>query len=69
MSGDLQTAASLRDRAASLATELQPRMQQRMQALRPQIHALCPAIDQLASLQQGVRGSNGQLLNLLQLEQ
>lgn len=68
MSGDLQTAASLRDRATALATELQPRMQRRMQALRPQIQALCPAIDKLASLQQGVRGSNGQRLNLLQLE-
>ena len=67
LSGDLQTAASLRDRASSLATELQPRMQQRLQALRPQIQALCPAIDKLASLQQGVRGSHGQLLNLLQV--
>ena len=69
LSGDLQTAASLRDRGASLATQLQPRMQQRMQALRPQIRALCPAIEKLASLQQGVRGSNGQPLNLLQLGQ
>jgi hypothetical protein len=67
LSGDLQTAADLRDRAASIATDLQPRMQQRMQALRPQIQALCPAIDQLAALQQGLRGSNGQPLNLLQL--
>ncbi|MDQ6646514.1 MAG: YggN family protein [Pseudomonadota bacterium] len=69
LAGDLQAAASLRDRAASLATELQPRMQQRMQALRPQIQALCPAIEKLAALQQGVRGSNGQPLNLLQLRQ
>jgi hypothetical protein len=68
LSGDLQTAASLRDRAASLATQLQPRMEHRMQALRPQIQALCPAIKQLASLQQGVAGSNGQPLNLLQLQ-
>ncbi|MEP7185424.1 MAG: DUF2884 family protein [Rhodanobacter sp.] len=69
LAGDLQTAASLRDRAASLATELQPRMQQRMQALRPQIQALCPAIEKLAALQQGVRGSDGKPLNLLQLVQ
>ncbi len=67
LSGDLQTAASLRDRASALATELQPRLQQRMQALRPQIEALCPAIRRLAGWQQGVRGSNGQALDLLQV--
>ncbi len=69
LSGDLETAASLRDRAADLATRLQPRLQQRMQALRPQIQALCPSIQRLAELQQGVRGSNGQPLNLLQVDQ
>jgi len=69
LNGDLQTAASLRDRATSLATELQPRLQQRMQALRPQIEALCPAIQRLAELQQGVRGSKGRPLNLLQIGQ
>ena len=69
LGGDMDTAASLRDRAADLATELQPRMQRRMQALRPQIEALCPSIQRLAELQQGVRGSNGQPLNLLQLGQ
>lgn len=67
LTGDLQTAAGLRDRASSLATELQPRVQQRMQALRPQIEALCPQLKRMAELQQGVRGSNGQLLNLLQV--
>jgi hypothetical protein len=69
LGGDMDTAARLRDRAADLATELQPRMQRRMQALRPQIEALCPSIRRLAELQQGVRGSNGQPLNLLQLGQ
>lgn len=69
LSGDMQTAASLRDRATSLATEIQPRLQQRMQALRPQIEALCPSIRRLAELQQGVRGSTGQPLDLLQLDQ
>ena len=67
LSGDLQTAATLRDRAADLATELQPRLQARMQVLRPQIEALCPSIQRIASLQQGVRGSDGQPLNLLQV--
>ena len=69
MSGDLQTAASLRDRATDLATQLQPRLQQRMQALRPQIQALCPAIQHLAELQQGVRAGTGQPLNLLHVGQ
>ena len=69
MSGDLQTAASLRDRATNLATQLEPRMRQRMQALRPQIEALCPAIRQLATLQQGVRDSKGRPLDLLQIGQ
>jgi hypothetical protein len=69
LGGDMDTAASLRDRAADLATELQPRLQRRMQALRPQIEALCPSIERLAELQQGVRGSDGQPLNLLQMGQ
>lgn len=69
MSGDLQAAASLRDRAADLATQLRPRLERRMQALRPQIQALCPSIRRLADLQQGVRGGNGQALNLLQIAQ
>jgi len=69
MSGDLQTAANLRDRATVLATQLQPRLERRMQALRPQVEALCPAIDRLAELQQGVRGSNGRPLTLLQIGQ
>jgi DUF2884 family protein len=69
LSGDLEAAASLRDRAADLATALQPRLQQRMQALRPQIQALCPSIQRLAELQQGVRGGDGRPLNLLQMDQ
>lgn len=67
MNGDLQTAADLRDRAANLATQLEPRMRQRMQALRPQIVALCPAIRQLSALQQGVHDGRGRELDLLQL--
>lgn len=69
MSGDMQAAASLRDRASDLATQLRPRLERRMQALRPQIQALCPSIRRLAELQQGVRGANGQPLNLLQIAQ
>lgn len=69
MNGDLQAAADLKDRASTLATQLQPRLQHRMQALRPQIQALCPDIQRLAELQQGLRGSNGRPLNLLQVGQ
>ncbi|MHA6205056.1 DUF2884 family protein [Dyella soli] len=69
MSGDLQAAAGLRDSATDLATQLRPRLEQRMQALTPQIQALCPAVRRLAELQQGIRAGNGQPLNLLQVGQ
>lgn len=65
LAGDLQTAASLRDRATHLATTLEPALRQRMRELRPQIQALCPAIERLADLQEGLRGANGQPLGLL----
>jgi hypothetical protein len=68
MNGDLQAAADLRDRGATLATQLQPRMQQRKQAQRPQIAALCPSIRRLADLQQGVRDGSGRPLRLLQID-
>jgi hypothetical protein len=69
MSGDLQQAATLRDRASNLATGFQPRLQQRLQVLRPDIQALCPDIQRLSELQQGIRASNGRLLNLVQVGQ
>lgn len=68
MNGDLAEAKRLRDQAADLATQLQPRLQRRMQALRPQVLALCPAIRRLADLQQGVRGAGGQPIDLLQVD-
>ena len=69
MSGDLQQAAALRDRAANLADGFEPRLQQRLQVLRPQIQALCPDIQRLAQLQDGIRASNGRRLNLVQVGQ
>lgn len=69
MSGDLQQAATLRDQAASLTSGFQPRLQQRLQVLRPEIQALCPDIQRLAELQQGIRASNGHPLNLVQVGQ
>ncbi|WP_049622226.1 DUF2884 family protein [Frateuria defendens] len=65
--GDLEGAAGLRDRAADLATRLRPRLEQRMQALRPQIQALCPSIRRLAELQEGVRDGSGRPLDLVEL--
>ncbi|HEX5304666.1 MAG TPA: DUF2884 family protein [Dyella sp.] len=65
MSGDLETAARLRDQATDLATELRPRLEQRMQALAPEVDALCPSIRRLAELQQGVRDGGGRPLDLL----
>jgi hypothetical protein len=66
MNGDLDEAARLRDQAADLATRMQPRLQRRMQALRPQVQALCPSIHRLADLQQGVRAADGRPLDLVQ---
>ena len=68
MSGDLQTAAHLRDQAADLATALRPRLERRMQALAPAVDALCPAIRRLADLQQGVRDAAGRPLDLLSVD-
>lgn len=65
MSGDLQDAAALRDRAANLAQDWPVILRQRLQVLRPQIEALCPDIRRLAALQQGVRDGQGQPLDLL----
>lgn len=68
LSGDLDAAASLQARATGLATDLEPRLQRRMQALQPQIQALCPAIKRLYELQREVRGANGRPLDLLTID-
>ncbi|HEU4670409.1 MAG TPA: DUF2884 family protein [Dyella sp.] len=65
MSGDLDTAARLRDQAADLATAMQPRIESRLQALQPEIDALCPSVERLAALQQGLRDAQGRPLHLL----
>jgi Protein of unknown function (DUF2884) len=65
MSGDLAGAADLSSRASSLANTLPVRVQQRLQALRPQVQALCPSIQRLYELQDGVRAPDGAALNLL----
>jgi hypothetical protein len=68
MSGDLQQAAELRDQATDLASQLRPRLVQRMQVLRPQVQALCPAVRQLYELQSDVRDADGRRLDLLTLD-
>ncbi|MFI4970013.1 MAG: DUF2884 family protein [Lysobacterales bacterium] len=67
LSGDLEAADALRDHAADLGSDLQPRLERRMQALRPQIQALCPALGRLYELQRDVRGAAGRPLALLQV--
>lgn len=69
MTGDLQQAATLRDRAANVATDFQPRLERRLQALQPEIQSLCPDIQRLSALQEGLRASNGRPLNLVQIGQ
>lgn len=68
MAGDLQQAAALRDEAGDLAGSLRPRMERRLQVLRPQIQALCPAVRQLYELQRELTDAQGRPLNLLQLD-
>jgi hypothetical protein len=54
VSGDLDAAAQLRNRAANLATTLQTRVQQRLQVLRPKVQALCPSLQRLDWLESGI---------------
>ncbi len=68
VNGDLDAAASLQAHAADLSGDLQPRLERRMQALRPQIQALCPSIRRLHELQRDVRGGNGRPLDLLDID-
>ncbi|HEY0231785.1 MAG TPA: DUF2884 family protein [Dokdonella sp.] len=69
VSGDLERAASLRDRAAALGSgDLPARLEHRLQALRPQILALCPSIQRLYELQRGVRDAKGRPLDLIEVD-
>lgn len=67
LGGDVRAASALRQRAGLLDGQLEQRLQKRMQALRPQIEALCPAIRHLAELQRDVRGAEGRALDLLEV--
>jgi hypothetical protein len=67
LAGNMQAAGDLRDRATSMASGMESRLRQRLQVLRPQIEALCPAITRLAELQQGLRDASGRPLELLRV--
>lgn len=68
MNGDLQGAAALRDRVASVSTGGQARVVARLQtALKPRIEALCPSIRQLSDLQSGLRDASGRPLLLIEV--
>jgi hypothetical protein len=68
MNGDLAGAADLRDRASSLSTGLEARVQARVsRELRPKVQALCPDIRSLAELSEGLTDDHGRPLNLLQI--
>lgn len=68
LSGNLDAAAGLGGRAQNLVSQLRPRLERRMQALRPQIQALCPQIRRLQELQDGIRGADGRPLDLLRID-
>lgn len=68
LAGDLDAATTLRDRAATLGTQLRPRLEKRMQALRPKVEALCPPLRRLQELQSGLRDAKGRSLDLLEIE-
>ena len=67
LSGDVDAAAGLRDHAVDLNGGLRQRLERRMQALRPQIEALCPSVRRLYELQHGVHDANRQSLDLLEI--
>ncbi|HEY4092404.1 MAG TPA: DUF2884 family protein [Luteibacter sp.] len=67
MSGDLQGAAALRDRVASVSTGAQARVAAKVTAaLRPRIQALCPQVRQIGELQSGLHDAAGRPLLLLE---
>lgn len=54
LSGDLDAAARLRQRATNMATELRTRIRQKLQMLRPQVQALCPSLQRVDQLESGI---------------
>ncbi|HET7663491.1 MAG TPA: DUF2884 family protein [Rhodanobacteraceae bacterium] len=54
LSGDLDAAAQLRQRATHMATALRTRIRQKLQVLRPQVQALCPSLRRMDQLESGI---------------
>lgn len=67
ISGDLDQASALRDRAANLADSLRSRVRGKLDQLKPRIRALCPSLQKLDALEthMDARLPNGSTLNLL----
>lgn len=73
MGADLDALASLREHPTGLLAGLMgdgllERLEPHMQALRPQVAALCPSVRRLYELQRGLRGANGRPLDLIELD-
>lgn len=54
LSGDLDAAARLRQRATHMTAALRARIQEKLQVLRPQVRALCPSLQRLDQLESGI---------------
>lgn len=67
MSGDLDGVARLRGQAANLSAALQTRIRHKLTRLKPRIRALCPSVEALDRLEDGLdaRMPDGSRLNLL----
>lgn len=71
ISGDLDGASELRDRAAHLADSLRARVYGKLAVLKPRIRELCPAVRKMDQLENGLDASlpDGSRLNLLSVGQ
>lgn len=56
LDGDLEGAAQLRQRAADMGDELRERVRRKLQALRPQVAALCPSLQHIDQWESGIHG-------------
>lgn len=54
LSGDMDAAARLRQRAANMASSLREGVRRKLQVLRPRVQALCPSLRHLDRLESGI---------------
>lgn len=71
MNGDFDSVSRLRERAANLADTLQARIRRKLTVLEPRIRSLCPTLQELDRLENGLDASmpDGSRLDLLTLGQ